>query len=413
MELAFESVGQVLEHFRNLGGRDVLAKTQDFTVPADLRAMGMNPYFVPLERNDGPEAILDGKRVLMFGSNNYLGLTHDERVKQAVKDVIDTHGTSFTGSRLLNGTTSLHEEVERNLADFLGKESALVFATGYQTNIGVFSALINRNTTAVIDNRSHASIHDGIAVAQGEKVAFPHGDMEALDAALEQCQTDDHGCLVATDGLFSMHGNVAPLDEIVPIVRKHGARLLVDDAHGVGTIGPGGRGTGARFGLQDDVDIVVGTFSKSLSSIGGFVAGDHQTMEYVKHFGSSMLFSASLAPPNLAAANAALEILKAEPERVDRVNALAAKWRNGLQEMGYTTEGDSPIVPVIIGDDFKAFEMWKRLLAEGVYVNCAVYPSVPRGGALLRTSLMATHTDEQVEEALGIFERVGKSAGVL
>ncbi len=413
MDTAFESTGALLERYRNMAHPDLLEKARRFVIADQLDAQGLNPYFQPLERNEGTVAMIEGKEALMFGSNNYLGLTHDPRVIAAVKKTLDTHGTSFTGSRFLNGTSELHLEVERNLADFLGKEDALVFATGYQTNIGVFTGLLNQHTVALIDNYSHASIMDGCRLSTGRSVVFPHGNVAQLERLLERHQTGDTGCLIVTDGLFSMHGDLAPLPGIIDVARRHNARVLVDDAHGVGTIGPGGRGTAFHFGVQDNVDLIVGTFSKSLASIGGFVAGEHQVMNYIKHFGRSMIFSASLAPPNLAAANAALNILRDEPERIDRVNKNAAAWRKGLNSLGYKTVGESPVVPIMLGQDFLVFKMWRELLNEGVYVNAAVWPSVPQGGGLLRTSLTAGHEPEHIEQALGVFERVGKRLGVI
>jgi 8-amino-7-oxononanoate synthase len=413
MDTAFESTGAVLERFRSIAHPDILEKARLFQIADQLNGVGLNPYFQPLARNEGTTALMKDREVLMFGSNNYLGLTHHPEVKRAVIAAVEQHGTSFTGSRLLNGTTELHLEVERNLADFLGKEDALVFATGYQTNLGVFSAILNEHSAAVIDNYSHASITDGCRLSRGRTAVYPHGDVGRLERLLEQHQNGKTGCIVVTDGLFSMHGDLAPLDKIVPLVRKHGARLLVDDAHGVGTVGPGGKGTPFHFGVEKDVDLIVGTFSKSLASLGGFVAGERNVMSFIKHFGRSMIFSAALAPPNLAAANAALNVLRDEPERVDQVNRNADLWRNGLSDLGFKTEGSTPVVPVVLGQDLLVFKMWRALLDAGVYVNAAVWPSVPQGGGLLRTSLTASHEREQIEEALGVFERVGKQLGVL
>jgi 8-amino-7-oxononanoate synthase len=413
MDGAFESTGAILEHYRSMAHPDILEKARRFLVPEQMDAQQLNPYFQPLERAEGTVAVIQGREVLMFGSNNYLGLTHDPRVVEATRKATEKHGTSYTGSRFLNGTSELHLEVERNLADFLGKESALVFATGYQTNIGVFTALLNQHSVAIVDNYSHASIMDGCRLAQGRSAVFPHGNVAQMQRLLERHQNGDTGCMIVTDGLFSMHGDLAPLPEIVKVAKQHGASVLVDDAHGVGTIGPGGRGTGFHFGVQDDIDLVVGTFSKSLASIGGFVAGERLVMNYIKHFGRSMIFSASLAPPNLAAANTALNILRDEPERIEKVNKNATLWRNGLEALGFKTEGETPVVPVLLGNDLLVFRMWRELVEEGVYVNAAVWPSVPQGGGLLRTSLTAGHEREQIEEALGVFERVGKRLGVI
>lgn len=413
MHDTFRSAGQVLQHYRTLSHPDVLDKARQFVIADQMAELGLNPYFAVFERSEGTEAVVEGKHVLMFGSNNYLGLTQEPSVQAAVQDAVSRYGTSYTGSRLLNGTSKLHLELEQELADFLGKESAIVFSTGYQANLGVLTAILNGSSVLLYDQYSHASIRDGGRLSDGPAYSYPHNDADALDRLLEEHQSGDRGCLVATDGLFSMHGDLAPLDELAKVVRKHGARLLVDDAHSVGTVGHGGRGTGARFGVEDDVDLIVGTFSKTLASIGGFAAGERAVTNFVKHFGNAMIFSASLAPPNLAAARAALQVLRDEPERVDRVNRTADTWRDGLAKLGFRTHGETPVVPVILGDDLMVFRMWRELLNEGLYVNAAVWPSVPKGGGLLRTSVMATHTEDQVQEALGLMERVGKRVGAI
>jgi len=413
MHDTFRSAGQVLQHYRTLSHPDVLDKARQFVIADQMAELGLNPYFAVFESSEGTEAVVEGKRVLMFGSNNYLGLTQAAAVKEAARDAVERFGTSYTGSRLLNGTSQLHLDLEEDLADFLGKESAIVFSTGYQANLGVLTAILNGSSVLLYDQYSHASIRDGGRLSDGPAYSYPHNDAEALDRLLEEHQSGDRGCLVATDGLFSMHGDLAPLDEITKVVSKHGARLLVDDAHSVGTVGPAGRGTGAHFGVEEHCDLIVGTFSKTLASIGGFVAGDRAVTNFIKHFGNAMIFSASLAPPNLAAAKAALGVLRDEPERVERVNQIARTWREGLAKLGFRTHGETPVVPVILGDDLLVFRMWRELLNEGVYVNAAVWPSVPKGGGLLRTSVMATHTDEQIQQALGIMERVGRRVGAI
>jgi len=380
--------------------------------PRSAQAMGLYPYFIPLEQSEGTQVTVRGRSLIMIGSNNYLGLTAHPKVRQAAIDAVREFGTSCTGSRFLNGTLALHNELEERLARFVGKEKALVFSTGYQTNLGTLSALIGREDVIIGDKENHASLVDGSRLALGRLQRFRHNDIDDLERVLRACP-DKAGKLVVVDGVFSMSGELAPLPEIVPLCEKYGARLMVDDAHGVGVIG-GGRGTVARFGVTDDVDLIMGTFSKSFASIGGFIAGEKTTIHWIKHLARSMIFSASLPAGNTAAALAALDVMEKEPERVERVNAIAERMRQGYHDLGYNVGGsETPIVPIMIGDQLKAIKMWRALFEAGVYTNVAVPPAVPAGKALLRTSYMATHTDREMDQVVSIFKQVGKAEGII
>ncbi len=374
---------------------------------------GVYPFFIPLENNEGTEAIINGKRVLMFGSNNYLGLTTDKRVREAAIEAIKKYGTSVTGSRFMNGTLKLHLELEEKLAEFLGKEKALVFSTGYQTNVGTISAIVGKDDIAIVDKEDHASIIDGCKMSFGKMERFKHNDLEDLEKILKKLP-EDKGKIVIVDGVYSMTGEIAPLPEIIEICKKYKARLMVDDAHSIGVLGKNGRGTANYFGCEKDVDLIMGTFSKSFASLGGFIAGDKDVLFYIQHTARSFIFSAAIPPANLASALKALEIMQKEPERIENLKRISEKWRNGLKSIGFDIgKSETPIVPVYIRDKWKTVYMWKELLEEGVYVNPVVPPGVPPGDSLLRTSCMATHTDEQIERGLEIFERVGKRLGII
>jgi len=382
------------------------------TNPRTAQALGLYPFFIPLDQTEGTEVTIQGRRMIMIGSNNYLGLTTHPKVRQAAIDAVREFGTSCTGSRFLNGTLAMHGELEDKLAEYVGKEKALVFSTGYQTNLGTISALVAKGDVVITDKEDHASIIDGCRLALGRMKRFRHNDMAHLERVLKSCP-EKAGKLVVVDGVFSMGGDIAPLPEIVPLCQKYGARLMVDDAHSMGVLG-GGRGTAAHFGLTDDVDLIMGTFSKSFASIGGFIAGDETTVHWIQHFSRSLMFSASLPAPNVAAAMAALEVMKSEPERIERVNAIGEKMRQRYQKLGLDI-GDSqtPIIPVIIGDQMMAMMIWKALFEAGIYTNVALPPAVPEGKSLLRTSYMATHTDEQLDRLLEIFEKVGREQGII
>lgn len=391
---------------------DLFQKCHGYTLAKLAQASGLYPYFLPLENSEGTEATIDGRRVLMLGSNNYLGLTTDPRVRQAAIEATKRFGTSCTGSRLQNGTLELHLELERRLADFVGKEAALIFSTGYQVNLGVISCLVGRGDAVVTDKEDHASIIDGAMLSMGEIRRFAHNDMAHLERVLQGIDAQ-HGALVVVDGLYSVGGDLAPLPEMVPICRRYGARLMVDDAHGLGVMARG-RGTAAHFGLTEEVDLIMGTFSKSFASLGGFIAGDEPIIHYIQHHARSLIFSAAMPASNVAAALAALDIMESEPERVDRLWQITERMRSGLQAMGFNTGNSvSPIIPVIVGDMEPALNFWKKLFEAGVYTNAFVPPGVPEGRCLLRTSYMATHTDEQIDRALEIFGDVGREVGLI
>jgi len=391
---------------------DIFEKCFGFTYAKEVMATGLYPYFIAMSGNEGSEAICRGQRLIMCGSNNYLGLTTHPKVRQAAIDAIEKFGTSCTGSRFLNGTLELHEQLEKELAEWVGMPAALVFSTGMQVNLGTISSLVGRKDVVLLDRDDHASIVDGARLGWGDVRRFRHNDMADLERLLKEIP-DDVGRLVVVDGLFSMEGDIAPLPEIVPLCKKYGARLMVDDAHALGVLG-GGRGTAAHFGMTEDVDLVMGTFSKSLASLGGFIAGDEDVIHYVKHHARSLIFSASITPPSAASALAALDVMRQEPERVDRVNQIGEYMRTNLRKLGFDTGNSmTPVVPVVIGDDMKAITIWKTLFDSGVYVNVVLSPAVPQGRQLLRTSYMAIHTDEQLDRVLGIFEQVGKQMGLI
>jgi 8-amino-7-oxononanoate synthase len=391
---------------------DILQKCYDYMVVKNAKATGIYPFFIPLTENEGTEAEFKGHRLIMCGSNNYLGLTTHPKVKEAAIEAVKRYGTSCTGSRFLNGTLELHEQLEHELAEWVGKEAALCFSTGMQVNLGTISALVSRGDVVILDKDDHASIVDGARLSFGKIERFIHNDMEHLERTLQSIP-DSAGKLVVVDGLFSMEGDLAPLPEMLPVTRKYGARLMVDDAHGMGVMG-GGHGTVAHFGVTKDVDLIMSTFSKSFASLGGFIAGDEDVVCYIKHHARSLIYSASIPPSNAAAALAALEVMRSEPERPARVLANAEKMRNGYRKLGFNIGNSvTPVVPIIIGDDQLTFMMWKTLFDEGVFVNPVISPAVAPGHQLLRTSYMATHSNDQLDKVLEIFEKVGKRLGVI
>jgi 8-amino-7-oxononanoate synthase len=391
---------------------DLFDKCYNYTYAKEYMAMGYYPYFIPMQGNEGSEAIFQGRRLIMCGSNNYLGLTTHPKVREAAIEAIKQFGTSCTGSRFLNGTLELHEQLEHELAAWVGKEAALVFSTGMQVNLGTISALVGRNDVVILDRDDHASIVDGARLGWGKVKRFQHNNVEDLQRVLEGVD-DKTGKLVVVDGLFSMQGDIAPLPDIIKACKQYGARLMVDDAHALGVLG-GGKGTAAHFGVSDGVDLIMGTFSKSLASLGGYVAGDEDVIHYIKHFARSLIFSASIPPANAATALAALHVMQEEPERVKRVNDIGDFMRKRYHELGFNT-GDSvsPIIPIFVGDDYRCAVIWKTLFEAGVYVNMVVSPAVPQGKQLLRTSYMATHTDDQLSKVLDIFGQVGKQVGII
>ena len=391
---------------------DIFEKAFNFTTAKEVKEAGLYPYFLAMEGNEGSEAIYQGNRIIMCGSNNYLGLTTHPEVREAAQEAIKVFGTSCTGSRFLNGTLEMHLELEQELADFVGKDAALVFSTGMQVNLGTISSIVGKGEVAILDKDDHASILDGARLSWGVTKRFRHNDMADLERVLKSIDKDK-GKLLIVDGLFSMEGDIAPLPEIIPLCKKYGVRLMVDDAHAIGVLG-GGRGTAAHFDMTDEVDLIMGTFSKSFASLGGFIAGDSQVMDYIQHNARSLIFSASIPPANAAAALAALHIMRDEPERVDRLTEIAEKMRQGFTSLGFDIGNSvTPVIPIIIGDDMKTFIFWRALLDNGVYVNAIISPATPPGRQLLRTSFMATHTDEQLDRVLGTFEAVGKELGVI
>lgn len=376
------------------------------------QANNLYPYFLPLDGTEGSEVTVNGRRIIMIGSNNYLGLTTHPKVREAAKKAIDDYGTSCTGSRFLNGTLRLHTELEERLAAFVGKEAALVFSTGMQANLGAISSLLFEGDYVVIDKASHASIVDGCRLGLGEVKRFRHNDMTHLDHVLSRLPASA-GKLVVIDGVYSMEGDIAPLDQIVPICQKYGARLYVDDAHSTGVLGKG-RGTAAHFGLTDQVDLIMSTFSKSFASIGGFVAGSKDIITFIKYYARSLIFSASLPASNVMAVMTALEIMETEPEHVEKLWKNAHKMLHGLSELGFNTGHTvTPIIPIIIGEDDPTFLTWKLLYERGLYTNPVRTPAVPPGRSMLRTSYMATHTEQQLDRALDILATTGRQLGLI
>ncbi|SMD20423.1 aminotransferase class I/II-fold pyridoxal phosphate-dependent enzyme [Kibdelosporangium aridum] len=366
------------------------------------RAHGIYPYFLPLEESEGTEVVMEGKRLVMAGSNNYLGLTAHPRVRAAAVEAVQRFGTSCTGSRLLNGTLAIHLELEERLARFFGKEDALVFATGYQSNVGAITALLGPAHIAVCDKEVHACILDGVHMAGSQLARFRHNDPEDLEAVLELYA--DTPAMVIVDGVYSMGGDLAKLPEIVSVARRRGARVYVDDAHGLGVVGPGGRGTAAHFDRVRDVDLIVSTFSKSLASVGGVVAGSAEVVDFIRHHARSMLFSAALPPSNTAAALAALDVLENEPDRPIRTQRHADRVRRELRAMGYDCgTSETSIVPVFTRDESTTAAAWKELLDRGVYTNPVMPPGVAPGRGMLRTSYMATHTEAQIDQVIAAF----------
>jgi 8-amino-7-oxononanoate synthase len=386
---------------------DIFDKCHSYSTAKEAQASGLYPYFIPLSESEGTVAEYNGRTLIMCGSNNYLGLTTHPEVQEAARNAITRFGSSCTGSRFLNGTLELHERLEHELADWVQKDSALVFSTGMQANLGTISSLVGRRDYIILDKEDHASIVDGARLSYGEMVRFRHNDMADLEDKLSRLP-EDSGKLLVVDGLYSMEGDIAPLPDLIPICKKYGVRLMVDDAHAVGVLG-GGRGTAAHFGLTEDVDLIMGTFSKSFASIGGYIAGDEAVIHYIKHHARSLIFSASIPGPNAAAVLAALDIIRREPERVDRVNQIAEFMRQEYRNLGFDIgNSQTPVVPIIIGDDMLTLKTWKLLFENGVFVNPVLSPATPPGRQLLRTSYMATHTDEQLDQVLKVFEKVGK-----
>jgi len=391
---------------------DIFEKCFAFTTAKEAIKQGFYPYFIPLTENEGTVVEYKGHKLIMCGSNNYLGLTTHPKVKEAACKATEHFGTSCTGSRFLNGTLELHEQLEHELAEWVGKEAALVFSTGMQTNLGAVSAIVGSKDIVVLDKDDHASIVDGARLSFGKIERYRHNDMNHLERVLKSLP-EDSGKIIIVDGLFSMEGDLAPLPEIVPLAKKYGARFMVDDAHGMGVTG-GGHGTSYHFGVTKDVDLIMSTFSKSFASLGGFIAGDADVVHYIKHFARSLIFSASIPPGNAAAALASLQVMREEPERIERVNKIGERMRTGFKELGFDIgNSETPVIPILIGSDEKTFLTWKLLFDAGVFVNPVISPAVSPGHQLLRTSYMATHTDEQLDTVLEIFSQIGKQVGLI
>ena len=385
---------------------DLFKKCAEYTRVKEYREMGIYPYFHALESRQDTEVIMEGKRRIMLGSNNYLGLTINEDIIRAGLEALEKYGTGCSGSRFLNGTLNLHLELEKELAAFLGKESVMTFSTGFQSNLGIISAIVGRNDYVICDKENHASIYDGCKLSYGKMLRYRHNDMNDLEKQLKKVPETD-GCLIVTDGVFSMGGDIADLPAITDLAQKYGARVMVDDAHGMGVIGKGGRGTASYFGLEDKVDIYMGTFSKSLASLGGYMASSELVCDYVKHNSRPFIFSASMPPSNAAVALAALKHLEAHPELPVKLIAISNYFRKCLKERGIKIrESETPIVPIYTYDPIVTLTIAKELYDEGVYVNSSLPPATAPNECLLRTSLMATHTEALCDEAADIIKSV-------
>jgi 8-amino-7-oxononanoate synthase len=387
---------------------DIFQKCAEYTLADDIKKAGVYPYFHALESRQDKEVIMEGKRRIMLGSNNYLGLTtHPEVIEAGIK-AYEQYGSGCSGSRFLNGTLRMHLELEKELAEFLGKDGIVTFSTGFQTNLGIISSIVGHGDFVICDAENHASIYDGCKLSWGRMVTYAHADMDALRTQLAKIP-DKAGKLIVTDGVFSMGGDIAKLPEICALAKEYGARVMVDDSHALGVIGKGGRGTASYYGLEDQVDIIMGTFSKSLASLGGFMAANKTVVNFVMHNSRPYIFSASMPPANCAAALTALRIIKREPERVQRLSDLSAYARKGFIKRGIKIiESDTPIIPVYTYELENTFQKAKELYDEGVYVNPVIPPATQPGNCLLRTSYMATLTEELIDEALDIFDKVLK-----
>jgi 8-amino-7-oxononanoate synthase len=395
---------------------DLFQKCWSFTRADEIKAAGFYPYFRPIEENEGPVVTIEGRKVIMAGSNNYLGLTSDPRVKGAAIKAVEKYGTGCSGSRYLTGTLDLHIKLEERLATFFGREACLLYSTGFQTAQGIIPTLVQKGDYVVSDRDNHACIVVGNLMAKGafaDFVRYRHNDMVDLEKVISKLPPES-AKLVVSDGVFSTYGTIVNLPDLVAVSKKYNARILIDDAHATGVIGKGGRGTASNFGLEKDVDMTMGTFSKTFASLGGFVIGDRAVINYLKHHALALIFSASPTPAAVAAALAALEILEKEPERTHKLIANADKMRKGFRDMGFRIiEGPTAIVPVIIGDDTKTFVFWRALYDAGVFVNAFVSPGVPPGMAMLRTSYMATHENSHLDRILEIFGDIGKKLGII
>jgi 8-amino-7-oxononanoate synthase len=392
---------------------DVFQKCFDFKDADAVRNTGFYPYFRMIASGQDPVVTMNGQRVIMLGSNNYLGLTNHPEIKAAAANALESYGTGTAGSRFLNGTLEIHVELEEKLAQFMKREAALTFSTGFQVNLGVISSLIERKDVVILDNLDHACIIDGARLSFGRVLKYPHNDMDALEERLRSVE-DDRSRLIVVDGVFSMEGDLADLPRIVELKKEFNARLMVDDAHGIGVMGSNGRGTAEHFGLDDETDLVMGTFSKSLATVGGFVAGDRKVIDYIKHNARSLIFSAAPPPASVASVIKALEIIEREPERRQRLWENTEYMKDEFSSMGFDTgDSESPVIPLVVGEDMAAFKMTIRLQEEGVFANPVVSPAVPQGRAMMRTSYMATHSRDHLDRALEAFRKVGREMGII
>ena len=388
-------------------------KCRQFTKAREIQAAGLYPYFKPISESEDTVVVIEGQKRIMLGSNNYLGLTHHPKVLEAASRALHRYGSGCTGSRFLNGTLDLHGQLERALAEFLGKEDCLVFSTGYSANLGLISGLVGRGDLVYLDKLDHASIVDGAKMSFGETIRFNHGDLAGLERLIEK-NRGSRGAMIVVDGVYSMEGDIADVPELSRISRKYGVALALDDAHALGVLGPNGDGTAAHFGMTDDVDIIAGTFSKSLASIGGFVTASENVIHYLRHHSRPLIFTASLPPANTAGVLAALEVLRTEPDRRERLWANTKRLHEGFRSLGFEIgETQTPIVPVLIGPLETTFVMWRKLFDAGVFTNPVAPPAVPPSQCRLRTSLMATHSFDQIDFCLEAFGRIGHELGVI
>lgn len=392
---------------------NIFDKCYSFTRAEEAQAMDLYPYFTPIQEVRGNRVVVNGREMIMVGSNNYLGLINHPRVMKAAQEAIERYGVATCGSRFLNGTLDLHVELEERLARFMKKEAALTFSTGFQTNLGIIATMVSKGDAIITDRMVHASIIDACRLSFGTVYKYKHNDMKDLERILSTLNREC-GKLIVVDGVFSMEGDLANLPVIVELAKKYDARVMVDDAHGIGVMGKNGRGTAEHFGVEDEVDLIMGTFSKSFASLGGFVAGERKVISYIKHFARSLIFSASITPASVATVLATLEIIETEPERRERLWEITHKMRTGFQAMGYNTgSSETPIIPVIIGNDELTFLLWRFLREDGIFANPVIYPAVPKEHTLIRTSYSATHTDEELERVLESFRKCGQLTGII
>ena len=393
---------------------DLFQRCLSYDEAQKVRDAGVYPYFRAIESTEGSTVVTHGQRRVMIGSNNYLGLTHHPKVREAAKRAIDEFGTGCTGSRFLNGNLVIHEQLEKKLAKYLGKEDCLVFGTGFLANQGALSCLVGRNDVIYCDRENHASIIEGTRVAIADTVKFRHNDMSDLERVLERTREKYDGALLVADGVFSMSGDILKLARVLELTKKYNVRLYVDDAHSLGVLGPKGQGTAHHFNVVDQVDLVMGTFSKSFASLGGFVAGRKEVIEWIKHKARTFIFSAAMAPASVGTVLECMRIVDEEPWHLDSLWKNATKMRKGLKRLGYNTlESQTPIIPLLIGDDFTAFSFTQKLYERGVFATPVVKPAVPDGCALIRTSYMASHTDEDLDFVLNVLEDLGKEFGII